>query len=370
MSGSGATAHFVNTLPDGSNGARATLPGNAYAGSARSPAGQTQASPQNRPVTPELKQAAETVLPKLAEQQASLSGLYAQISAVAEGRTAANVSQPVKQVMEQILGLRLQPEAAGFSGRSVEAAVKNSGLFREATLGGGTSQAGAQGAAQGGQAGGDLKSLLINLRSLLHGLGAQAAPGRPFTQPAAPSLRRSPQGDRPADISSSVADGDEKSVLNRLMRDTDAALSRIRLSQMVSRGLGGDEQAHHGRAMDVTMDLPIAVNGQTAIVQMQVGRDPEGAQGEEEEGPGWRLRFALDLTETGPMEAAVSLRGGGTYVSLWVDRGETLERLKADRDTLEASFAHAGIELRELRFLRGLPQRTEARFGSVVDRQS
>ena len=158
--------------------------------------------------------------------------------------------------------------------------------------------------------------------------------------------------------------------LNRLMRDTDAALSRIRMSQMVSRGLGGDEQAHHGRAMDLTMDLPIAVNGQTAIVQMQVGRDPEGTQEEDENGPGWRLRFALDLTETGPMEAAVSLRGGGTYVSLWVDRGETLERLKADKDTLEASFAHAGIDLKELRFLRGLPQRTEARFGAVVDRQS
>lgn len=378
VSTSGATAHFVNTLPEGSGSAHATLPGNAYAGSGRSPAGQAlagqaQVSPQSRPVTPELKQASETVMPKLAEQQASLSGLYAQLSAVAGGKTAANVPQPVKQVMEQILGLRLQPETAGFSGKSVEAAVKNSGLFREAALGGGASQAGAQGLTQGagqGAMGGDLKSLLVNLRSLLQGLGAQAAPGRPFTQPAAPSLRRSPQGDRPAGISSSVSDGDEKSVLNRLMRDTDAALSRIRMSQMVSRGLGGDEHAHHGRAMDVTMDLPIAVNGQTAIVQMQVGRDPEGAQGEDEDGPGWRLRFALDLTETGPMEAAVSLRGGGTYVSLWVDRGETLERLKAEKNTLEASFAHAGIDLKELRFLRGLPQRTEARFGAVVDRQS
>ncbi|WP_346914268.1 flagellar hook-length control protein FliK [uncultured Roseibium sp.] len=373
VSTSGATAHFVNTLSEGSGSAHATLPGNAYAGSRRSPAGQTQVSPQNRPVTPELKQASETVMPKLAEQQASLSGLYAQLGAVAGGKTAANVPQPVKQVMEQILGLRLQPEAAGFSGKSVEAAVKNSGLFREAVLGGGASQTGAQGLAQGagqGALGGDLKSLLVNLRSLLQGLGAQAAPGRPFTQPAAPSLRRSPQGDRPAGISPDVSDGDEKSVLNRLMRDTDAALSRIRMSQMVSRGLGGDEQVHHGRAMDMTMDLPIAVNGQTAIVQMQVGRDPEGAQGEDEDGPGWRLRFALDLTETGPMEAAVSLRGGGTYVSLWVDRGETLERLKADKETLEASFAHAGIDLKELRFLRGLPQRTEARFGAVVDRQS
>lgn len=374
VSTSGATAHFVNTLPEGSGSAHATLPGNAYAGSGRSPAGQAQVSPQNRPVTPELMQASETVLPKLAEQQASLSGLYAQLSAVAGGKTAANVPQPVKQVMEQILGLRLQPDAAGFSGKSVEAAVKNSGLFREAALGGGqTGQAGAQGLAQGagqGALGGDLKSLLVNLRTLLQGLGAQAVPGRPFTQPAAPSLRRSPQGDKPSSISPDVSDGDEKSVLNRLMRDTDAALSRIRMSQMVSRGLGGDEHAHHGRAMDMTMDLPIAVNGQTAILQMQVGRDPEGTQGDEEDGPGWRLRFALDLTETGPMEAAVSLRGGGTYVSLWVDRGETLERLKADKDTLEASFAHAGIDLKELRFLRGLPQRTEARFGAVVDRQS
>lgn len=306
------------------------------------------------------------VLPRLSEQQAGLSGVFAQIGSLMGGSSAAgaNLPEPVKQVMQQILGLRLQPQSDGFSGKSIEAAVKNAGLMREAALLGGARAGGPP------PPGADLKSLLMNLNGLLSDLGARSAPLKPLVQPAVPSLKRSPLGERPAGSSSILADGDEKALLNRLAQDTDAALSRIRMTQLVNRGLAGDDPAVQGRAMDVTLELPVSVGEQTAVLQMQIGRDPH-QDGADKEGEGaWRLRFALDLEETGPMEAAVSLRGGGTFVSLWVDRGETLEAFNANKESLEAAFAHAGLDLRELRFLRGLPRRTEARFGTVVDRQS
>lgn len=350
--------------------ARVPLPANAYADASGAQATVQDGEQQKLPVAPELKQAAETALPKLTEQQASLANLFAQVSVLTSSQSAAgnSLSEPVKQVMQQILGLRLQPQVDDFAAKSVQAAVKNSGLFREAALmGNGQNR---KDASHGPSLGGDLKSLLLNLKGLLHDLGARTERPKPMTQPAVPSLKLSPQGDRPANVSPVFGDGDDKPVLNRLLHDIDASLARVRLSQMVSRGLGGDEPSVHSRSMDITLDLPILVNGQTAIVQMQIGRDPEGTQAEQGDGGGWRLRFGLDLTETGPMEAAISLRGGGTYVSLWVDRGDTLERLRADRETLEATFTHAGLDLRELRFLRGLPRRTEARFGAVVDRQS
>ena len=313
-------------------------------------------------MAPQLQSAADAVLPRLTEQQAGLSAVFAQIGSVMNVSSVSKtpLPEPVKQVMQQILGLRLQPQGDGFSGKSIEAAVKNSGLFREAALLGAGKQA----------QGSDLKSLLLNLKSLLTDFGAKAAPFKPLVQTPVPSLKRSPQGERPASAAISSEAGDTKAALNRLLQDTDAALSRIRLGQMVSRGLGGDDPVVQGRAMDVTLDLPLAVGDQTAVLQLQIGRDPEQDGAEDEEGGAWRLRFALDLTETGPMEAAVSLRGGGTYVSLWVDRGDTLERFSENRESLEATFAHAGLDLRELRFLRGLPRRTEARFGAVVDRQS
>jgi len=37
---------------------------------------------------------------------------------------------------------------------------------------------------------------------------------------------------------------------------------------------------------------------------------------------------------------------------------------------MEASFADAGLDLKELRLIRGLPPRTAALYGARVDRQS
>lgn len=364
--GAGASA-AGSTRQQAPVGARSTgtPPPNVYSGLLSS--AQSTGTGQ-RPVTPQLRQAADAVLPRLAEQQAGLSGLFAHIGALANGQVsgAKPLPEPVRQVMQQIFGLRLSTASGQPTGQSVKTAVNASGIFREATMarsvGAGTSVL---------PMAGDLKSLMLNLRGLLQDLGASARPLKPLTQPPIPGLKRSPQGERPASARSHAANGDEKMMLNRLLQDTDAALSRVRLGQMVSRGLGGDEKiASQGRAMDATLDLPLAIGQETAVMQMQIGRDPEGQNGEENEGAGWRLRFALDLTATGPMEAAISLRGGGTYVSLWVDRPETLAAFSENRETLEASFVDAGLDLRELRFLRGLPRRTEARFGAMVDRQS
>lgn len=310
---------------------------------------------------------AKAVLPQLTEQQASLSGAFAQLASLGS-RSALGISkvpEPVQTVVQQLLGLRL---GEGATGKDIQTAVKNSGLFREAALakgqgllppGGGTAQTGQ-----------DIKSLLLQLRSFLKGMGVDPSPQKPLTQPPVPSLVALPRGQRPT-LPNNAPDGDEIQQLSRLLSDTDAALSRIRLTQMVSRGMADDGVPQQtGRAMDVVVELPISLGQETGVLQMQVGRDPDKGKDDETAEPGWRLRFALDLTATGPLEAAVSLRGGGTYVSLWMDRSETFAAISAERETMEATFAHAGLDLKELRFLRGLPQKTEARFGVKLDRTS
>ncbi len=315
-----------------------------------------------------MAEAAGKLLPGLESQQASVAGVFAQIGALSAAASVGKIAlpEPVKQVMQQLFGLRLGGSGS-VTGKDVAQAVKTSGLFRENTL---TQGAKPQGA--------DLKSLLGQLRGLLDGLGIKGQPVKPFMQPPVPSLHQAPKGQRSAGGSTSTIAADDgvdpKTLLTKLMQDTDSALSRIRLSQMVSRGLGGDDgqgtQVSHGKGMDVVMDLPLAVGQETAVLQMQIGRDPEHDGGENGEEQAWRLRFGLDLTATGPLEAAVSLRGGDTFVSLWLEREEMHRTLGEQRETIEAAFADAGLDLQELRFIRGLPIRSKPLPGARVDRQS
>ncbi len=309
-----------------------------------------------------VRQIAENLQGPLAEQQAGLGNLFAQIGALVGARSEGKVSlpDPVVKAMQQILGLRLNP-SANLSGKDLQAAVRLSGQFREAQL---PSPGGGQ------QPLPDLKSALLSLKSLLQQFGAEARINRPAGQPVTPSRHGAPRGQAQQSGGGFWA-GDTAQNLKSLLQETDSALARIRLTQLVNSGLAKDDGPRHAsRPMDLVLELPIALGQETGVMQMQVGRDGGGKDGEDEHEPAWRLRFALDLTATGPLEAAISLRGGGTYASLWVDRKETFDHLNALRETMEAAFADAGLDLQEFRLIRGLPPRTAARSGALIDRQS
>ncbi|GAA0783803.1 hypothetical protein GCM10009077_34040 [Roseibium denhamense] len=300
----------------------------------------------------------------LGEQQAGLASLFAQIGALASAQSAGQVSlpEPVQKAMQQILGLRLN-SAQMPTAEDLQTAMRQSGQFREAGL---LRAAGPQTSALP-----DLKSALMSFRALLQHLGADSQVTRPARQPSVPTRKGGPEGQAPQ-RAGGFWSGAAPQNLQALMKETDAALARMRLTQLVNAGLAGDDgpQAASARAMDTVVELPIAFGQETGVLQMQIGRDGANKEEDGEADSAWRLRFAMDLTATGPIEAAVTLRGGGTYVSLWVDRKETLDTLKGLLDTMEAAFADAGLDLQELRFMRGLPPKTAAKYGSLINRQS
>jgi hypothetical protein len=308
------------------------------------------------------RQIAQLLQQPLAEQQAGLGSLFAQIGSLAAAQSTGAVSlpDPVVRAMQQILGLRLdtaQPPTA----KGLQTAVQLSGQFREAQLA-------RPGTAPGGLP--DLKSALLSFKALLQQLGAQSEIARPAGQPSAPSRHGSPQGQAQQAASGYWA-GAAPQNLKALLKETDSALARIRLTQIANTRHGGEEAPRGAsRPMDLVLELPLAVGQQTAVLQMQIGRDGGGKLEGEDEEPAWRLRFALDLTATGPLEAAISLRGGGTFASLWIDRKETFDALSTQRETMEAAFADAGLDLQDLRLIRGLPPKTAARYGALIDRQS
>ncbi|MHA7773601.1 flagellar hook-length control protein FliK [Roseibium sp. M-1] len=309
-----------------------------------------------------VRQIAEQLRQPLAEQQTGLGSLFAQIGSLMNAQSSGAVSlpDPVVRAMQQILGLRLNTSQS-MTGSSLQTAVQLSGQFREAQL-----------ALPSAYPAGlpDLKSALLSFKTLLQQLGARSEIARPAGQPPAPSLHGSPQGQAQQAASGYWA-GAAPQNLTALLKETDSALARIRLTQLANTRHGGEDAPRMAsRPMDLVLELPLALGQETAVLQMQIGRDGNGKEEGEEDEPSWRLRFALDLTATGPLEAAISLRGGGTYASLWVDRKETFDALTAQRETMEAAFADAGLDLQDLRLIRGLPQRTAARYGAMIDRQS
>lgn len=325
-------------------------------------AGPTAGQPATNAGAAPAAQVAGALRQPLAEQQAGLTSLFAQIGSLTSAQGAGSVTLPdsVMKAMQQILGLRLNMSGSTSAG-DLQQAVRQSGQFREAQL-----------ALPGGGSGAvpDLKSALLSLKSLLQQLGARPEISRPAGQPAAPSRHSPPQGQAPQQASGYWA-GAAPQNLQALLKEADAALARLRLTQLANTGLARDSAPQAtSKPMDLVLELPLALGQETAVMQMQIGRDGPGNQNEEEGEPAWRLRFALDLTATGPLEAAISLRGGGTYASLWVDRKETFDSLNAVRETMEAAFADAGLDLQELRLIRGLPPKTAAYYGAMVDRQS
>ncbi|WP_421982293.1 flagellar hook-length control protein FliK [Roseibium sp.] len=308
-------------------------------------------------------QVARQAFQALGEQQSGLASVFAQAGNLVSLQAAGKVSlpDPVVKAMQQILGLRLNA-GQNLTAGDMQQSVRLSGQFREANA------AFPRGGMPGAQP--DLKSVLLSFRSLLQQFGADAQVTRPAAQPKPPSRQDPPQGQTQPG-SRGFLPGSTPQILQAMLKETDAALARVRMTQLVNTGLAGDERAQAAsRPMDLVLELPLALGQETGILQLQVGRDGGGQSEDGENEAAWRLRFAMDLTATGPVEAAVSLRGGGTYVSLWVDRPATFDGLKALEETMMASFADAGLDLQEFRLVRGLPPRSAASYGTLVDRQS
>ncbi|MDN3718721.1 hypothetical protein QW131_04520 [Roseibium salinum] len=266
----GWNCHFSRAIP--------AQPYPAPAGPPVSAGGEAVSGLQNP-----AQQVAALLRQPLAEQQAGFGALFAQVSSLMTTQAAgkASLPDPVVKAMQQILGLRLN-SAQSLTGKDLQQAVRLSGQFREAQ---------AMRPGSGLQPLPDLKSALLSLKALLQQLGAEAQVSRPAGQPPVPSRHGAPQGQAQQGGSGHVA-GSTPQNLQSLLQETDSALARMRLTQFVNSGLLSDEGPRAAsRPMDIVLELPLALGHETAVMQMQVGRDGGGRDGEEEQEPAWRLRF-------------------------------------------------------------------------------
>jgi Flagellar hook-length control protein FliK len=186
--------------------------------------------------------------------------------------------------------------------------------------------------------------------------------------PAAPPYRGGPLAAQPAAAPSIVPEADPLVAGERLLEETDAAISRQTLLQSASLPESGS------RARDPQIrwnfEIPLATPQGTAVAQFEIARDGGGGQATRAE-PVWRVRFTLDVEPIGPVHAQIALAGGKTSVALWAERPASAVRLRHDASQLSAALREAALEPGDVLVRLGEPPRPpEQPAGRFVDRAS
>ncbi len=290
--------------------------------------------------------------------QHSLAPLLANLAAVV-GNPDVRLPAAVHTALEQLVAFHL-PGDGSLDAEQLRTAVLNSGLLYEAKL------------AMGSNApslGADMKGVLLVLQNGLRAWLGTTPTGRLAGGRPAPPLKGAgtlqPGGSAlPSDLSQLPP----KDIGQFLLAQTEAALARLRLTQIAS--LPGDPETATGRsdkpAHELTFELPFAVGERTVVVQFKLSR--EGAKRTGEPDDGWSLRFSLDAEPLGPVHGAVVLRQEKVSVTLWAEGGEAAEMLRGGLSSLRQTLDGPAFDIGELQVLTGSPERSVFSAGTVVDR--
>ncbi len=284
---------------------------------------------------------AQTVHRAVASQN-SVAPLLGSLGAImAQPQQRAALPPALDGVMRHLLGVKLDLNSNP-SGGNIKSAQMQSGIFQEAAL--------ARGLPPGDGAP-DMKSALLSLRSVLSSMrGDTASPRLPAANAFAPPppVRGQLPGAQRVPAAVNLPDFTTGDGLNRLLEMTEAALHRLRLSQVSSLN-GGELVRDLGtstNAREWNFEIP-ALFGQTAsIMQFQIAGD-DRRSGDPAERT-WTMRFALDFEETGPVSAEVTLRGLTVGIVLRAEREEIAARLSEGEPRLRTALEAAGLTLGRL----------------------
>lgn len=323
-------------------------PPTAAAGSAAGGHASTQAPTD--PTRLALTQMVQSALGR----QGNMAALFTTIAALGPG--ARHLPEPVRRLLGEIAPHALRLGETPVTGRSVQQAVRTSGIFQEALLSTATGGAAVQG---------ELKGQLLALSEVLRQwLGAAPAGSVPANMP--PPMRSvAPRAVRtPVDRASPPETGEEAG--RRLLDDVEATLSRVRLLQNASLP---DETGRPASARsEWNLDLPFVYQGQFGVLPFQIQADEGGGRAEGERG--WKVRFAMDLGRSGEVGAQISLRGHRASAMLWATQDATAQAIEDALPDLAQMLTEAGLSPGSLICRRGPPEAASRPSGGIVDATS
>jgi hypothetical protein len=233
--------------------------------------------------------------------------------------TEAPLPAPLQSLFQSLQGLRSTAGALS-TPEGLRQAIAQSGVFLESSL---------ARAIPGQIIPPDLKSSLIALR--------QAAE----------------QGQR-----TSAA---EPGALAEVARLAEGGTERIKLMQLASLPSNPEivRTDEAGQGFRMSLSIPVAPQGQdrphTAIMGLMIEHQPDNAPspddaaaresaGEAQPFP-WKVRIALDLEETGPVEAEIGLRGQAVSVQVWAEQPGMARLARQKISDLHAALSGAAFEI-------------------------
>lgn len=315
---------------------------------------EINAAGRAQPATP--REALAEAVRGAADRQESLSPLFADLAAVANGGTPAAaraIPEPVLRAMAEVLGFRLRADGAA-SPQALARAIDQSGTFLEARL---------AALPSGSAVPADLKAALGQLRAALAewtaALGEEPSAGNlKASVHERPPVRGALPHGQPPSPASLGAEASASDVARVLTERTEAALARMTLLQAASlpeaRDIGRPDAP-----LQTVVEVPLRIGAETAILQFQIvrERDPEaqargGAAAHRQD---WIMRFSMEAEPLGPVHAAVRWRDGHVGVQLWAERDGIAATLDAARDHLSDALEASAFTVDQLTIAAGRP---------------
>lgn len=183
-----------------------------------------------------------------------------------------------------------------------------------------------------------------------------------------------------------LAPGEASAPSTDVARLAEGAVERIKLTQIASLPNHPDMMVNddRGQGMRLAMTIPLATRGpdqpHTAAMGLMVEHRPlpedvrsfevDPETGEKQEAFPWKVRIALDLEETGPVQAEIGLRGQNVTVTLWAERKTLAAEARAQIGALHAALRQAAFEVGKLEVKDGHPTGKAMRFAPMLDRRT
>ncbi len=143
-----------------------------------------------------------------------------------------------------------------------------------------------------------------------------------------------------------------RQMLNLLLGQTEASLSRLQLMQTQSHPLETEQKPAW------ILELPVKYQERTDVFQLRISRD-RGAQQDNESGEKqpehWMIQIAFELEELGPVRARVRLAANELNAVFWIEQEQTTMLFRRHLTNLQQKLEASGIGIGQITCMTGIP---------------
>lgn len=143
-----------------------------------------------------------------------------------------------------------------------------------------------------------------------------------------------------------------RQLLNLLLGQTEASLSRLQIMQTQSHPVETDQKPAW------ILELPVKYQERTDVFQLRISRDREQQQDAEsgdKQPEHWMIQIAFELEELGPVRARVRLAANELNAVFWMEQEQTTMLFRRHLDNLQNKLEAAGIGIGQITCMTGIP---------------